>query len=610
VSNVEVRLNMKTGIYCRISKDKGSKDKSIEDQRMLGIEHCNSLNNEYELYIDEGISGTIDERPEFQRLLSDIIDGEIGRIWVYDDSRIQRSPEIRYLLNSSLKKYKVEYFTHVNGLIDLYNPESDLIGGIMAEFNKYFVQITKMKVRSVLKRRALSGRGWGVLPYGYQYDELGYYELNLDETLIVERIYKMSLEGKGIDSIAGILNEEGVNTRFNGFEGEIRLNKSKGAKHVKKISKKEIKWSGNTIRGIIKNSMFYGQKVIKDVSFDVPALFSIEYWEEVNHNLKHNNSNTHGKGGTKKYDYLLNGIITCGKCAKNYNGKTRADKKDHFYYCMSKRNKNGSCGNRSINIDKVEGFIWTVLFSDGRIRDAIMDDSVSAKKIEEYKLKLSGYEMKLKEAYKGRRNLLDVVKTGALKMDEINENIVEIRKEIEELTMSISDLKSKIKLIDTSDVEELNRNKKYFDDLPFEKRKELVNKFIENISVRWIQEKFEGVTIRYYLLTITYQVAGIKETYTNGFGLDLDTWANIKYSEEDDDYFFDYQFTVNPTHILKKLPFKNNGDSGFPYFTTVVPYGDVDLWDEDDLLSYYGKERLIRYRAELKHKTQASTYLV
>ncbi|MBL6664150.1 MAG: recombinase family protein, partial [Flavobacteriales bacterium] len=92
---------MKVGIYCRISKDKGDKDKSIEDQSELGKEFCVCNKFDYELYIDEGISGTIDDRPEFQRLLVDIIDGEIGSIWAYDDSRIQRNPEIRYLLNNT-----------------------------------------------------------------------------------------------------------------------------------------------------------------------------------------------------------------------------------------------------------------------------------------------------------------------------------------------------------------------------------------------------------------------------------------------------------------------------------------------------------------------------
>ena len=40
------------GIYCRISKEKEQgKDKSIEDQRLVGIELANKLGVEFEVYI-------------------------------------------------------------------------------------------------------------------------------------------------------------------------------------------------------------------------------------------------------------------------------------------------------------------------------------------------------------------------------------------------------------------------------------------------------------------------------------------------------------------------------------------------------------------------------
>jgi len=600
---------MKVGVYCRISKDKGNKDKSIEDQSQLGITFCKKEAYQYEQYIDKGISGTIDERPEFQRLLADIMDGKIQLIWVYDDSRIQRNPEIRYLLNNTLRKYKVQYCTHLNGLVDLYNPESELVGGIMAEFNKYFVALTKIKVKSVLRRRALSGRGWGTPPYGYTYDENGYYILKQTECRVVKKIYSMSLSGIGTDSIARTLNEDNTPTRYNQYKGDIKLNKSKGSEKIKYVSKKDIKWSGNTIRGILNNSMFFGKKQIKDLSIDVPSLFSIDYWEEVNYNLKHHNKNTVGTGGTQKYNYLLNGIITCGRCGRNYNGKTRANKKDHYYYCMSKRAKGENCGNRSINIDKIESFIWNSLFNDTRLYNAIISSVGSVEKTEQYNIELRALNKKLESATQGKNNVLELVKEGVMSIDEVKIKMIDIRSEIKELSDNIYDTQQKIKSLNNVGIQELKKGSKYFSNLNFQEQRRLVHKFVKNISVHWVDDILDNNTVRYYKITLTYNVGNIQETYTNSYGLDLDTWYNVKYDKEFKEVYFDYRFTTLSYVTGEQVPFDFIEGEAYPNFTTLVPYGEVRMWDDTDLISFYSEKKFEKFNAELKHKLSSSTFI-
>ena len=63
-------------IYCRISREKeAGKDRSINDQKLSGIELAKKLNILYRVYIDEGISGTlpINERPALSDLISDSV---------------------------------------------------------------------------------------------------------------------------------------------------------------------------------------------------------------------------------------------------------------------------------------------------------------------------------------------------------------------------------------------------------------------------------------------------------------------------------------------------------------------------------------------------------
>src|SRR5690606_38084962 len=95
------------GIYCRISREKEEgKNVSIPDQKKKGVAKAKELSLDHEFYIDEGISGTlpINERPEFFRLIGDIAEGKITHLFAVDQSRIERSPEIRSIVNTKLKE--------------------------------------------------------------------------------------------------------------------------------------------------------------------------------------------------------------------------------------------------------------------------------------------------------------------------------------------------------------------------------------------------------------------------------------------------------------------------------------------------------------------------
>ncbi len=613
---MEDKMNIKNvGVYCRISKDKGERDKSIEDQLETGISFCNENEYTYKEYVDDGISGTTDERPEFQSLLADIIDGSIDMVWVMDDSRIQRDPEIRYLLNRTLKDNDVKYYTHVDGLVDLYDPQDDLMGGIMAEFNKYFVSITKMKVKSVLRRRALQGKGWGIPPYGWVITEEGYFEQNDYECEIVRRIYKLSLEGVGADKIARMLNEEGVPTRYNGYDGVIRLNKSKGVNHTKIVEKKHVRWAGNTILGILNNTMFYGKKSIKDITFDVPPLFTIEYWAEVNYNLKVINSNNGRKGGKVKYQYLLRGLIKCGKCGMNYSGKTRQDKKDHFYYCMSKRNSE-SCGNRSINIDHIEALVWNSLFNGAKLYDEISKEIGSEEKKGEYLNELVEQKEKLQKSQMAKNNILDSVMNGVFSMDEVSQKMTLIRKEIEQYTKGISENEEKLERLNDSNIKELNTRDR-LEEYSFEKKHELVNKFVKDVNIHWVETKVDGLFVRYYKVVINYNYADITHVYTNGFGLDYSTWYKVEYSSNSNSVYYSTSIWIKHFGQYRygqslggEVPFVHFDGETYPEYTTMAPYGDVDMWDEDELEDYYGgAKRYNRFKLEFEHKLNSNIFL-
>jgi DNA invertase Pin-like site-specific DNA recombinase len=84
----------KAALYCRLSRDDGteSESNSISNQRDLLTHFCAQNDIEiFDIYIDDGFSGTTFERPSFVRLTADIENGFVGAVIVKDLSRLGRN---------------------------------------------------------------------------------------------------------------------------------------------------------------------------------------------------------------------------------------------------------------------------------------------------------------------------------------------------------------------------------------------------------------------------------------------------------------------------------------------------------------------------------------
>lgn len=80
---------MKVAIYCRVSTD----DQHIDQQREMLVDWCNRYEHTYRTYKDENQSGKISDRPEWQRLLSDVNKEGFNAILVTKWDRITRDPK-------------------------------------------------------------------------------------------------------------------------------------------------------------------------------------------------------------------------------------------------------------------------------------------------------------------------------------------------------------------------------------------------------------------------------------------------------------------------------------------------------------------------------------
>lgn len=417
------------GIYCRISvaKDEG-KDRSINDQEQLGIELAEKLNLSYKVYKDEGLSGTlpIDERPAFSSLIDEVYSGLITKVYVLDQSRLERSPEVRFAVNKVFKENNVELYTD-NGLVQ-NDIESEFAGDLMSVINNFYTKITSKKIKSVLKRNAQEGRRFAILPYGYSADNDKMLVVNEIESLVIKRIFKLSLDGVGTNKIAELLNADNVPTRYNGMSGTIST-KDKYDKRITTREKSSVQWSGNSIRGILNNTIYKGLRKWGKDYYSAPAIFEDNYWNKVNENLKNNRNNS---GKVVDHLYLLKGLLRCGKCGRNYYGRTRVSKKDNYYMCSSKRLKHENCGNRSINIEVMDKLIWTMFRGEDKLALLIQEyfknnSSEDVKK--DLKSKVISTEVKIKQLDKDKERLLDLILSGAIESGDVKTRMDKIRSE-------------------------------------------------------------------------------------------------------------------------------------------------------------------------------------
>ena len=86
--------SLRTAVYCRLSKDDGNVDESqsIQSQKEILVNYVHEQNWQlYDIYIDDGYSGTNFNRPDFQRLINDIELGRIHIVLTKDLSRFGRN---------------------------------------------------------------------------------------------------------------------------------------------------------------------------------------------------------------------------------------------------------------------------------------------------------------------------------------------------------------------------------------------------------------------------------------------------------------------------------------------------------------------------------------
>ena len=202
------------GIYIRLSREDDGKvmvSESITNQKSLLLQYVKENNlNVYDIYIDDGYSGTNFDRPDFNRLLNDIESGKVNMVITKDMSRLGRD----YIGTGNLiEKYfperNVRYIAVTDNIDTFLDNSNNDIAPFKAIMNDMYAKDISKKIRSVLKEKQKQGEYMcSISAYGYKKHPTIKNKLIVDEQVrdIVEKIFDMYSNGHGSVEIVNYLN--------------------------------------------------------------------------------------------------------------------------------------------------------------------------------------------------------------------------------------------------------------------------------------------------------------------------------------------------------------------------------------------------------------------
>ena len=328
---------LRTAAYARVSSGKDAMLHSLSAQ----VNYYNDLiqsNPEWlfcGVFADEALTGTKDNRENFQKLLSECRAGRIDLVITKSISRFARNTVTLLETVRELKELGVDvYFEEQN--IHSISPDGELMLTILASYAQEeslsASENQKWRIRKDFER----GRMGSITMLGYKRNKNGVLEIIPEEAEIVRMIFCDYLSGMGKNAIANKLHEMGVPTKGGGmwtawsirrilrnekYCGDILFQKSFRENH---ITKRKIENKGQL-------PQYYAEEAHEPI-------ISKEVFLAVQEQLRlQQDYFTPDKPTTGVYP--LTGLIHCECCGKYYRRKVQPYRVTWICYTYNARGK-------------------------------------------------------------------------------------------------------------------------------------------------------------------------------------------------------------------------------------------------------------------------------
>ena len=394
-------------VYIRVStEDQAREGFSLGEQKEKLLQLCSFKGYEvFKIYEDAGISAKdMEHRPAFQEMLSDMKKGKLNYIVAYKLDRVTRSVRDLEELISVLEQYNC-FLVCDRDDVNTSTANGRFFVRMLTVLSQLEIEIVSERTKFGLNGAIKSGHLPGVLALGYKKD--GNKKTIIDETTkpVIERIFKMYLEGKSFQQISNIFNEE-------------ELLKPK-------------KWKDTTIQKIIDNKIYMGdyeqfKRIAKNKQIEpvvymnvVEPIIPRAVWEECQHQ-KEKNQRTY----TRDRVYLFFQKIKCPTCGRIMKCKgSGGKKKKYMYYNCEKCHLN-------FREDKIEelltNFIYDMVEYDMAVKKYFLPILADHKPT-----KTDDIDKEIKQLEKQKERIKKAYMSGIVEMEDFSEDYKLIEDKLE-----------------------------------------------------------------------------------------------------------------------------------------------------------------------------------
>ena len=248
------------GLYGRLSVlDNGKVDGEPIESQIAIIEQYVAGHPELKIverYIDNGYTGTNFDRPNWERMMTDVRSGRINCIIVKDLSRLGRNYiETGRFLERICPKLGIRFIS-VNDNYDTAEIKSqdEFAASLKNIVNDYYAKDISLKSGSALKAKRQRGEYIGsYAPHGYLKDpsNKNHLIINPETAPVIQQIYQWRAEGLGYGTITRMLNERGIPSpgRYRFEHGIVTNNNKKGS---------SLLWNRHALTDILRNIVYIG----------------------------------------------------------------------------------------------------------------------------------------------------------------------------------------------------------------------------------------------------------------------------------------------------------------------------------------------------------------
>lgn len=407
-------------IYARYSPGPNQRDESIEGQ----LRECKEIAKKHGLmviheYIDKRLSGTNDERPDFQRMLRDADRGLFDVVITWKNDRFARN---RY--DSAIYKQRLKR----NGIKIIYakehipeGPEGIILESMLEGMAEYYSANLSQNIRRGQRENAIEGKFiGGTIPLGYKLDAEKHYIIDPETAPIVREIFERYVAGDTVTDICKDLNARGYRTS------------------------RKRDFNRSSLHRIFSNEKYIGVYRYEDIKNNaIPRIITDELFNAANIRAIKNKKSRRTKSATK-VEYMLTGKIFCGHCGEPMGGSwgtSKSGTRYNYYLCNGARNKKSSCRKKAEQKEKLENLIINIVINNilrnSKVVNYIVDRCMVIQEREIDTSPAEGLRRELAETEKALKNVMAAIEVGIITATTKN-RLLELEERIATLKQGIA----------------------------------------------------------------------------------------------------------------------------------------------------------------------------